>query len=189
VNRDRCFLQVRRESSVCGGASIWRSGPAEFGVRTFARSGRRYRARSSPAAISRTRRRSGVWWISGRANAALNLFHIGGGFALQSAIGFVIGAWPSDAAGHYPPEAYARAFVLMVVLQGASLLWFLLPALRAYRAEDSRIVGAEHERILREAIADRARARRHLLRTLFTLPTSTWRWIHRCTARRAARAE
>ena len=65
--------------------------------------------------------------VAGRANAALNLFHIGGAFALQSMIGFTLEAWPRDAGGHYPAPAYAAAFGAMIVLQVASLVWFLLP--------------------------------------------------------------
>jgi hypothetical protein len=35
--------------------------------------------------------------LAGRANAALNVIHIGGAFALQELIGIVIERWPVDA--------------------------------------------------------------------------------------------
>ena len=64
--------------------------------------------------------------IAGRANAALNLLHVGGAFLLQSGIGFVIGQWtPAD--GHYPAVAYQTAFELIIALQIGALLWFVRP--------------------------------------------------------------
>jgi MFS family permease len=64
--------------------------------------------------------------IAGRANAALNLLHVGGAFLLQSGIGFVIGQWtPAD--GHYPTVAYQTAFEISIALQIAALLWFVRP--------------------------------------------------------------
>ena len=65
----------------------------------------------------------------GRANAALNLLHIGGAFVLQSAIGFVIDCWPANAAGHYPDVAYQAGLALPVGLQLITLLWFARSAL------------------------------------------------------------
>ncbi|MGO8918177.1 MAG: MFS transporter [Stellaceae bacterium] len=99
--------------------------------------------------------------LAGRANAALNLFHVGGAFALQSMIGFVVEAWPRDAGGHYPAPAYAAAFGSMIVLQAASLVWFLLPEARTIR--QLRLLGPDHDRALREAADDRRRARGRLL--------------------------
>jgi MFS family permease len=61
--------------------------------------------------------------MSGRANAALNVFHIGGAFLLQGAIGWIIGRWPGHG-GHYPAIAYQTALALMIFLQIAALLWF-----------------------------------------------------------------
>lgn len=58
--------------------------------------------------------------IAGQANAALNLFHIGGAFVFQSAIGLMLELWPSHA-GHYPSTAYALAFGVPIVLQLAAL--------------------------------------------------------------------
>lgn len=42
----------------------------------------------------------------------MNLFGIGGTFILQWAIGLMIGLFPADTAGHYPPVAlHHRALV------------------------------------------------------------------------------
>src|SRR5262249_60654535 len=54
--------------------------------------------------------------IAGRANAALNVFHIGGAFVLQEVIGWIINRWPAHG-GHYPAIAYKAALALMIVLQ------------------------------------------------------------------------
>ena len=43
--------------------------------------------------------------MSGRANAALNLLHVGGAFVLQSATGLIIEQWP-EVHGTYPAEAH-----------------------------------------------------------------------------------
>ena len=64
--------------------------------------------------------------LTGRANGALNLFHIGTAFAVQYAIGIVVQQWVPDA-GHYPEVAYRTAFTLNVVLQVAAWIWFMMP--------------------------------------------------------------
>ena len=61
--------------------------------------------------------------IAGRANAALNLFHIGGAFVLQEAIGWLINRWPAHN-GHYPAIAYKTALVILTVLQIIAIIWF-----------------------------------------------------------------
>ncbi|MFM9848932.1 MAG: MFS transporter [Hyphomicrobiaceae bacterium] len=61
--------------------------------------------------------------ISGRANAALNLLHVGGAFVLQSAAGFVIALWP-QAQGTYPAEAHQAAMGIMLLSQLAAFGWF-----------------------------------------------------------------
>jgi predicted MFS family arabinose efflux permease len=64
--------------------------------------------------------------LAGRANAALNVFHIGGAFVLQYLTGMVLQLWtPLD--GHYPAVAYQAAFALNVVFQIAAGIWFALP--------------------------------------------------------------
>jgi MFS family permease len=108
--------------------------------------------------------------IAGRANAALNLLHIGGAFALQSMIGFVVELWPADPGGHYPAPAYAAAFGSMIALQAASLAWFLLPQARARRVRQPALPVPDTDRILRDATEDRERARGRLLAALFALP-------------------
>jgi len=70
--------------------------------------------------------------VAGRANAALNVLHIGGAFAIQAGIGLVVGLWPRDAYGHYPPDAYAAAFLIIIFLQFMALLWFLGPRWRTW---------------------------------------------------------
>lgn len=60
----------------------------------------------------------------GRANAALNLFHFGGAFAVQWAFGLILALWPTTA-GRYPVEAYKAALTSAIVLQSAALLYFV----------------------------------------------------------------
>ena len=63
--------------------------------------------------------------LAGRANAALNLFHIGGAFVVQCMTGLVVQLWaPTD--GHYPEIAYQTAFAFNVGLQIAAAIWFAL---------------------------------------------------------------
>jgi MFS family permease len=61
--------------------------------------------------------------IAGRANAALNVFHIGGAFVLQEVIGWIINRWPAHD-GHYPAIAYKAALGLMIVMQIIAIIWF-----------------------------------------------------------------
>jgi MFS family permease len=63
---------------------------------------------------------------SGRANAALNLLHMGGTFVLQSATGFIIEQW-SQTDGRYPVEAHQAALAIGLALQLAAVLWFVAP--------------------------------------------------------------
>jgi MFS family permease len=63
--------------------------------------------------------------LAGRANAALNLFHIGGAFVVQCMTGLVVQLWaPTD--GHYPEIAYQTAFAFNVGLQIAAGIWSAL---------------------------------------------------------------
>ena len=67
--------------------------------------------------------------LAGRANAALNLFHIGGAFVVQYMTGLVVQLWaPTD--GHYPEIAYQTAFAFNVGLQIAAAIWFALTWVR-----------------------------------------------------------
>jgi MFS family permease len=69
--------------------------------------------------------------IAGRANAALNVFHIGGAFVLQYMTGVIVQLWP-PIDGHYPEIAYQAAFALNVSLQIAAGIWFAFPWVQAY---------------------------------------------------------
>ena len=62
--------------------------------------------------------------VSGRANAALGVLHVGGAFALQSLAGVIIAQWP-QADGHYPAEAHQAAMAVGIGLQLIGLGWFL----------------------------------------------------------------
>jgi MFS family permease len=68
--------------------------------------------------------------LAGRANAALNVFHLGWAFAFQCSTGLILEQWPSQD-GHYPLLAYQVAFGLNVALQIAAFVWLELPRLRA----------------------------------------------------------
>src|SRR5581483_12307362 len=61
---------------------------------------------------------------SGRANAALGVFHVGAAFALQSLAGLIIAQWPA-ADGHYPAEAHRVSMAIGLALQLSTLAWFL----------------------------------------------------------------
>jgi len=64
--------------------------------------------------------------LAGRANGALNLFHIGAAFVVQYATGVVVAQWTPQA-GHYPEIAYQIAFALNLFLQIAAWVWFVMP--------------------------------------------------------------
>jgi predicted MFS family arabinose efflux permease len=64
--------------------------------------------------------------LSGRANTALNLLVFVCAFAAQWGIGSIIGRWPVTAEGGYAPRGYQAAFMVLVVLQLASIFWFWL---------------------------------------------------------------
>lgn len=65
--------------------------------------------------------------IAGSANTGLNVLMMGGAFGFQYGVGAIIDLWPVTAEGGYPPEAYAAAFSILVTLQAAAFLWFLIP--------------------------------------------------------------
>jgi MFS family permease len=64
--------------------------------------------------------------IAGRANAALNVIHIGGAFVLQELIGIVIERWPVEGT-HHPMIAYQVAFGVDLGLQLVAWIWFMWP--------------------------------------------------------------
>jgi predicted MFS family arabinose efflux permease len=63
--------------------------------------------------------------MTGKAVTATNLFAIGGTFLLQWWMGLIIGLWPVDAAGHYPPPAYTAALLSTAAGTFLALLWYL----------------------------------------------------------------
>jgi MFS family permease len=67
--------------------------------------------------------------LAGRANGALNLFHIAAAFAVQYATGVVLQHWTPEA-GHYPEIAYQTAFALNLALQVVAWIWFVFPRVR-----------------------------------------------------------
>lgn len=66
-------------------------------------------------------------YLSGRANSALNVLHIGSAFVLQTAFGMIVNLWQPNQAGHYPEQAYRAAILAIVALQLAALAWYLRP--------------------------------------------------------------
>ena len=64
----------------------------------------------------------------GRVNGAINLFHIGGAFLVQLAVGFILSRWEPTAPGHYPGEAYTVMLVVLISGQAAALIWYLRAA-------------------------------------------------------------
>jgi MFS family permease len=75
--------------------------------------------------------------LAGRANGALNLFHIAVAFIVQYATGVVVQQWLPQA-GHYPEIAYQTAFALNLALQVAAWIWFMFPRAQPIRKKVSR---------------------------------------------------
>ncbi|MBX2998633.1 MAG: MFS transporter [Caldilineaceae bacterium] len=63
--------------------------------------------------------------MTGKAISAVNLFAIGGTFLLQWWMGLIIGLWPVDAVGHYPPQAYTAALLFTAAGSFLALIWYL----------------------------------------------------------------
>jgi hypothetical protein len=64
--------------------------------------------------------------LAGRANAALNVFHIGGAFLVQELVGIVIGHWSIEGSRH-PMIAYQVAFGVVLAFQLVAWIWFMWP--------------------------------------------------------------
>jgi MFS family permease len=60
--------------------------------------------------------------MTGRANTALNLLVFLSAFAFQWIFGAVVGLWPAHA-GHFHPDGYRAAFLLLLAVQAAAFLW------------------------------------------------------------------
>jgi predicted MFS family arabinose efflux permease len=73
--------------------------------------------------------------ITGQAVTAVNLFGIGGTFLIQWILGLVIGAFPVDAAGHYPPAAHSTALLITAIGTTLTLVWYM-PLVRQGRADE-----------------------------------------------------
>ena len=56
----------------------------------------------------------------------LNVFTFSGAVATQWGIGAIINLWPATTGGGYAPEGYQAAFVVMIAVQAAGLLWYLV---------------------------------------------------------------
>ena len=69
--------------------------------------------------------------LAGRANGALNVFHLGGAFVLQYSTGLIVQQWAAES-GQYPATAYRAAFAVNVALQILALIWFELPRLQRF---------------------------------------------------------
>jgi MFS family permease len=62
--------------------------------------------------------------ISGRAITTVNMFGFAGTALLQWWMGLIINSFAPDAQGHYPPSAYAAAFVFTAVGTALALAWY-----------------------------------------------------------------
>ena len=49
-----------------------------------------------------------------------------GAFAVQWGIGEIIYQWPEPSPGHFAPEGYRTAFLIVAGMQAAGLLWYAL---------------------------------------------------------------
>ncbi|NOU05292.1 MAG: MFS transporter [Hyphomicrobiaceae bacterium] len=67
---------------------------------------------------------------SGRANAALNMLHLGTAFTVQTLVGFVIQAWPTIN-GRPPDVAYQTAFGVVLAAQTIAIMWFVVSSIGA----------------------------------------------------------
>jgi predicted MFS family arabinose efflux permease len=64
--------------------------------------------------------------LSGRANTAMNLLIFLAAFAIQYAIGAIIGMYPASASGGYDPRSYQAAFGVFLVAQVAAFALFVV---------------------------------------------------------------
>jgi len=62
--------------------------------------------------------------MSGRAITAVNMFGFAGTALLQWWMGLIINRFAPDAQGHYPPAAYAAAFLFTAVCTALALAWY-----------------------------------------------------------------
>jgi hypothetical protein len=81
--------------------------------------------------------------ISGRANAALNLLHVGIAFLLQTGTGLIIAQWPQSE-GTYPAEAHQTAMATLLGLEVGALGWFALSAARIPIPHSGNLLATAH---------------------------------------------
>ena len=116
--------------------------------------------------------------MSGRANAALNLLHVGGAFVLQSATGLIIEQWPG-ADGIYPADAHRTALAVGLLLQLAALAWFALPTRREPGSTMVRVASrpppAIHQRAIPTTPYQRAASAWAQHRDLVSAQAAGWR--------------
>jgi hypothetical protein len=80
--------------------------------------------------------------LIGRANTTLTLIIFLLIFGFQIGVGAVLSRWtPVD--GHYPPAAHLTAWGILVALQLASAIWYVLPS--RVLARSPAHVHAEHQ--------------------------------------------
>jgi len=77
--------------------------------------------------------------MSGRAITAANMFGFAGTALIQWWMGLIIGAFVPDIQGHYPPVAYAAAFLFTSVGTAVALAWY---ATLARKRGDAAVVVA-----------------------------------------------
>ncbi len=79
-------------------------------------------------------------YMSGRAVTAVNLFGFAGTALIQWWMGVIVGAWPRNALGQYPPMAYTTAFAAVALATALALAWYVPLALArpSYIAEPPR---------------------------------------------------
>jgi type IV secretory pathway TrbF-like protein/sugar phosphate permease len=85
--------------------------------------------------------------VAGRANGALNVFHLGWAFVVQYATGLILAQWSREG-GHYPLIVYQTAFGLNVAIQIAALLWFELPGIKAGRSTPPSAIAHRRSNLL-----------------------------------------
>jgi len=64
--------------------------------------------------------------LAGRVVTGINVLSFFGAFAAQWGIGAVIDLWPKTAAGGYAPEGFQAGFAMMLGLQIAGLIWYVV---------------------------------------------------------------
>jgi predicted MFS family arabinose efflux permease len=78
--------------------------------------------------------------LSGRANTAMNLLLFLAAFAIQSAIGGIIGMYPPGVSGGYDPRSYQAAFGVFLALQVLTFAIFIANR-KLFRADPSSDAG------------------------------------------------